>query len=348
MKLDRTALENALKGAANVKIAVIGDMCLDRYITGNMTGISREAPIPIIQIETDVYLPGGAGNTTLNARGLGTTVYPLGVIGDDLSGEIMFKEFHARGINTDYMIREKGRFTHAYTKVYASAFRSKLQQSARFDRANFNTIAKDSEEKVIENLHRLLNIVDALIVADYSEILGAGTISDRVFEEVRSIAKSGKVITIGDSRERVHHMQYFTAVKPNESEVAMALYPDDFQRRPYQQEETAKEFATLLRQKIHCKHVIMTRGEKGALIASEGCEPVNVPTLPAEGEIDVTGAGDCFAATLATGLVLGLDIVAAVELANIAAGITVKKLNTTGIATPQEIRSTYEVFARKN
>ena len=260
----------------------------------------------------------------------------------------MFKEFHARGINTDYMIREKGRFTHAYTKVYASAFRSKLQQSARFDRANFNTISKDSEEKVMKNLHRLLNVADALIVADYSEILGAGTISDRVFEEVRSIAKSGKVITIGDSRERVHHMQHFTAVKPNDSEVAMALYPDDFQRRPYQQEETAKEFATLLRQKIHCKHVIMTRGEKGALIASEGCEPVNVPTLPAEGEIDVTGAGDCFAATLATGLVLGLDIVAAVELANIAAGITVKKLNTTGIATPQEIRSTYEVFARKN
>lgn len=341
MRLLQSQLDQVLSQASQVKLGVIGEICLDRYIIGDMAGISREAPIPIVNVDSDEYLPGGGGNTTLNARGLGVQVYPLGVVGDDLAADIMFREFHNRGISTDLMVREKGRRTQCYSKVYASSYRGKIQQVARFDHKNYQPVSADSETRVLQNLELLITQVDALIVADYAEVAGTGTITETIFERIRAIAKTDRLITMGDSRERLAQMQHFTAVVPNDIEVAMALFPQDYLQKPFQQDDHACEYAKLLQKQLHCRYVIMTRGERGALIAPEDMEPIFVPTVPIEGEIDVTGAGDCFAATLTAALVLNVDVPAAVELANIAAGITVQKLNTTGIATPDEIRHAF-------
>ena len=268
------------------------------------------------------------------------TVHPLGVIGEDLSSDIIFREFRARGISDASMIREPGRHTIAYSKVYASSFHGRIQQVARFDRENAEPITAQSEARVLENLSALLPNIDVLIVADYAQPEGSGTITSKVLAEIENAARSGRMLIIGDSRSRVAAMAHYSAVVPNDTEVAMALYPDDFQRRPYQDDVRAAEYAAALRTRIEAGHVIMTRGEKGAIIASEG-GVADVATTPIAGEIDVTGAGDCFAATLAAAMAARLDMTAAVELANLAAGITVKKLNTTGIATPDEIRQSY-------
>lgn len=346
MRLSRAELENVLQKAPEIKIGIIGDICLDRYIIGDMAGISREAPVPIINIESDEYLPGGAGNTTLNVAGIGAQALPLGVIGNDLAAEIIKKEFDKRNITSKYMILENGRHTQCYSKVYASAYRGKQQQVARFDQKNYNSVSPDSEAKTLENLHRLVEEADALIVADYAEVSGTGTITDKIFDEIRALARSGKIITIGDSRERLTEMQYFTAVVPNDIEVTAALFPGEYQSKNFQDDKNAAEFARQFQQKSHCDYVIMTRGEKGAMIASKDGRVESVPTLPSEGEIDVTGAGDCFASALAVSLSCGLDIIPAVELANMAAGITVRKLNTTGVATPEEIRAEFEKFSQ--
>ncbi len=343
MYLSKANMEKALEAAERIKIAVIGDICLDRYVLGDMVGISREAPIPIINILSDEYLPGGAGNTTLNGRGLGCQLYPISVLGDDLAADIISREFKRRSIHEEFMVRDSGRHTQSYTKVYASCYRGPYQQSARFDQKNYSPISRQSESRIRENLERAAERVDAIIVADYAEVAGTGIITDALYDDIRALAKSGRVIMIGDSRERVGSMRHFTAIVPNDVEVAMTLYPNDYQTRPFQDEQHAAEYALSLQKMTDCRYVISTRGEKGALIAEADGRTTVVPTEKAEGAIDVTGAGDCFAATLAAALVAGLEITPAVRLANLAAGITVRKLNTTGIATPDEIRAAYAV-----
>lgn len=342
MYLTKAEMEQVLSRASKVKMAIIGDICLDRYVLGDMVGISREAPVPIINIVSDEYLPGGAGNTTLNGRGLGCQLYPISVCGDDLAADIISREFQRRSICEEYMVRDKGRRTQSYTKVYGSSYQGPYQQSARFDQKNYNPISAESESRIRENIAQAAKVVDVMIVADYAEVAGTGIITDAIYEDIRSLAKTGRIVTIGDSRERVASMRYFTAIVPNDVEVAMTLFPHDYQNRPFKEEETAREYALALQKLTECRYVISTRGEKGALIAEADGRTTMVPTEKAAGEIDVTGAGDCFAATLAASLVAGLDIKPAVRLANMAAGITVKKLYTTGIAMPDEIRTAFQ------
>jgi rfaE bifunctional protein kinase chain/domain len=346
MNLTKEQLELVLEKASGIKIGIVGDICLDRYVIGDMAGISREAPVPIINIESDDYLPGGAGNTTLNVGGITAQALPLGVIGADLAAEIIKKEFDKRNISSKYMILEEGRHTQSYSKVYASAFHGQQQQVARFDQKNSKSVSAESEKETLENLHKLIDEADAVIVADYAEVEGTGTLTDRIFNEICKLAKEKKIITIGDSRERLPKMQYFTAVVPNDIEVTTALFPNEYSTKDFDDDGNAREYAIKFQEQSHCDHVIMTRGEKGAMIASADGSQNSVPTVPSEGEIDVTGAGDCFASALAVSLSVGLDIVAAVELANLAAGITVRKLNTTGVATPEEIRAEYEDFLK--
>lgn len=346
MKLTRQKLESVLENAPQIKIGIVGDICLDRYVIGDMAGISREAPVPIINIESDEYLPGGAGNTTLNVAGITAQALPLGVIGADLAADIIAREFDKRNISSKYMVLEEGRFTQSYSKVYASSFHGQQQQVARFDQKNYKSLSNKSEEQTLLNLHKLINEADALIVADYAEVAGTGTLTDKIFAEICKLARDKKIITIGDSRERLPKMQYFTAVVPNDIEVTTALFPKEYQTKDCHDDNNAKDYAIKFQQQSHCDHVIMTRGEKGALIASSDGMQNSVPTIPSEGEIDVTGAGDCFASALAVSLSAGLDIVSAVELANLAAGITVRKLNTTGVATPDEILKEFEKFEK--
>lgn len=344
MKLTKTELEHVLKSAPQIKIGIIGEICLDRYIMGDMVGISREAPIPVINIESDEYLPGGAGNTTLNARALGTQVFPISVLGDDIPADIINRELEARGISQEFIIRQSDRHTQCYSKVYASSYRGKYQQVSRFDQKNYKPISAASEKKMRDHLARVAAMADALIIADYAEVAGTGSITEAIYHDLHALAQAGKVITIGDSRERVAWMKYFTAIVPNDVEVAMTLFPGDYQTRPFQDEEHAREYAVALQKLNQCKYVISTRGDKGAIIADGDGKTTLIPTARAEGEIDVTGAGDCFGATLAAALSARISIESAVELANLAAGITVKKLNTTGVAYPDEIRQTFTTW----
>jgi rfaE bifunctional protein kinase chain/domain len=347
MDLTRNQLLSVLEKAPKIKIGIVGDICLDRYVIGDMAGISREAPVPIINIESDEYLPGGAGNTTLNVAGISAQALPLGVIGADLAADIIRNEFDKRGITSKYMTLEGGRFTQSYSKVYASSFQGQQQQIARFDQKNYKSVTPNSEQKTLDNLFALIKEADALIIADYAEVSGTGTITEKIFNEIRKIALEEEIILIGDSRERLGQMKHFTAVVPNDIEVTTALFPKDYQTKDFQNDANASQYATQFQEQSQCEHVIMTRGEKGAVIASKNGPLEHVPTLPSEGEIDVTGAGDCFASALAVGLSYGLEIVPAVELANLAAGITVRKLNTTGVATPEEILAEYDKFEIK-
>ncbi|NOZ55817.1 MAG: hypothetical protein GXO73_03375 [Calditrichaeota bacterium] len=321
--------------AQDLHIAIVGDFYLDRYILGNMEAISREAPVPIVRIEHDEYLPGGAGNTTLNVRALGVQTCAVGVIGDDLSAEIMLREFKKRGVDTRYLLRDPNRHTPTFNKIYASSFHGKKQQVARFDQENDEPISRQDEDKIIEILESEMPRWDAVIVDDYNEVQETGVVTPRILEAVEHLSQKHGVITIGDSRLRIQRFRRFTALVPNEVELAIGLGIDE---DAVQSDEGLEKAGWELESLVEAEYLVVTLGEKGARIFfREDGKTVHVPTWPARGEIDVTGAGDSFAATLATALAAGTDIVTAVTLANAAASIVVQKLHTTGTASPEEI-----------
>jgi|YelNatPaOPRAMG01_1025707.scaffolds.fasta_scaffold00106_11 rfaE bifunctional protein kinase chain/domain len=329
------AAERVFAAAPRLKIAVVGDFYLDRYIVGNMEAISREAPVPIVRVEHDEYLPGGGGNTTLNVRALGAQTYAVGVIGDDLSAEIMVREFDRRGVDTRYLIRDPHRLTPTFNKIYASSYHGRKQQVARFDQENTEPVSPRDQQRLVEILRAEAPHWDAIIVDDYNEVQETGVVTAPILDALTRSAAGSRTVLVGDSRRRIQRFRGFTALVPNEVELALGLgLPENACLEGEELERAAFRFLEL----TGPQYLVVTLAEKGAMIFQAGKEPIPVPTWTAAGEVDVTGAGDTFAAMLTVALAGGSDIVTAVTLANAAASVVVKKLFTTGTATPDEIR----------
>jgi len=340
MALSIEELARILDGFEGRRIAVLGDFYLDRYIWGNMEGISREAPVPIVRVEQDVYSPGAAGNTALNVRTLGASVYAVGVIGEDIAGEIMRREFARRGIDDTVLLGDGERHTPTFSKIYAASYHGKRQQVARFDRENESGLSPAMEEALLDRLEETIHRADALIVADYAEVPGTGTVTDRVLREAGQIAQAGGTPSVGDSRDRIAEFAKFTVVVPNDYEAAMAAGVYHPHTSGDIDDETVIESGGRLLNRTDGESVIITRGERGMTVF-QGEGWTHVPTVPAYGEIDVTGAGDTVTAVIALALASGIDLVRAAEIGNLAGAVTVGKLGTTGTATKEEVLEMY-------
>ncbi|NQT82961.1 hypothetical protein HQ563_08055 [bacterium] len=344
MKLSRQGLKEILQKFRGIKVAVVGDFYLDRYISGSMESISREAAVPVVRIQSDLYSPGAAGNAACNLSSLGAEVIAIGVIGPDLSGEIMKKELSARGIGTEHLLPAAGRHTAAFNKVYASSYHGKKQQVARFDRENDSPIGPEAEARVVESLELASGGCHVIIAADYAEIPDTGVLTKAILAKVASLGRERNVLSVGDSRDRIAEFAGFSVLVPNDYEAAMAagVY------RPHESEhisdETVLNAGSELRRLTGCHSFAITQGERGMTVFSAAGEPIRVPTAPCSGEVDGTGAGDTVCAAIALSLAAGADIIEAAELANLAAGTTVKKLGTTGTPTHEEILAAFDAL----
>jgi len=346
--LTKSQLESVFEKARGAKIGVVGDFCLDRYIVGKMEGISREAPVPIVQMESDEYLPGGAGNTTLNVHALGAEAVPIGILGEDLAAEILLAELEKRGISTRFLFRQAGRHTPSYSKTYAYAYQSRPQQVARFDRKNTEPLSQASERLLMQAVEENLGGLSALVVDDYQEHGYPGTISESLWTWLtEQAARYPHIIFVADSRERIDRFKNFTVVVPNEIEAVTAVVSEKDRELDLADDGVLAQVARRLQEITGSRHVVITRGERGATVLSAAGEasasgPHHLRFPPVLGELDVTGAGDSFAAALAVGLAANLPVGAATTLANLAARIVVRKLYTTGTASPEEIRAEWE------
>jgi len=343
MTLSIEELTRILDGFKGRKIAVLGDFYLDRYIWGNMEGISREAPVPIVRVEHDVYSPGAAGNTALNVQALGAEVYAVGVVGEDIAGEIMRREFAQRGIDDTALLTDGARHTPTFSKIYAASYHGKRQQVARFDRENESGLSPSMEEALLSHLEETVERVDALIVADYAEVPGTGTITDRVLRAAGEIARVQDTPSVGDSRDRIAEFARFTAVVPNDYEAAMAVGAYHLHSSGDIDDQTVIESGGCLLERTDDESVIITRGARGMTVfRREGW--THVPTVPAQGEIDVTGAGDTVTAIISLALASRVDLVHAAEIGNLAGAVTVGKLGTTGTASRDELLAMHRRF----
>jgi len=303
------------------KILVIGDLMIDKYLWGECTRVSPEAPVQIINVKRETKVLGGAGNVAHNLVTLGANVEVLSIIGGcEISNELkkLFKEIN---LKTNHLIEQKNRITSKKTRIVSSQ-----QQVIRYDMESNEDINKASEKSLIDSYKSIIQDFELVILSDY----GKGVITRYVAQEVIKIANSCDIKVIVDPKG-TDYSKYTSAylLTPNKKEASEATNIN------ISDEKSLKD--ALLQLKNFCKlnTSLITLSEDGIAVFDDQFR--SHPTVARE-VFDVTGAGDTVIAALGYALAANQDIDSAIELANLAAGIVVGKIGSATTSFEEIIR----------
>ena len=303
-------IENKFKYFEDKKIAIIGDIILDKYILGKVERISPEAPIPIVSVLKERYVPGGAANVAANISTLGGQAFLFGLIGKDYSGELLLKKLFDLSINTDGIIKDSQRKTTEKIRVIGHN-----QQLLRIDYEETTYLSNTSQNAILNNILR--QKFDAIIISDYAK----GTITADILKNIKLIAKKNKIKIIIDPKP-LHKNWYHDSflITPNQKEAGEMLGRNIVTETDFI--ETGTELI-----KIYNSNIVITAGSKGMYIFEQNKPYKHIHTKAKE-VYDVSGAGDTVVATIALAISANMNLLEATELANIAAGIKVGKFGT--------------------
>lgn len=287
---------------------------LDEFVWGDVTRISPEAPVPVVDIRRESVHLGGAANVLANLVSLGANATVIGVIGDDKGGERLRAVLRqtTRLQSNDSLVVDKARPSTIKTRIIAHS-----QLVVRADRELRTQVEGETEEKIISKLKEALTSSDALVVSDYDK----GVVSPRILAEVLPLAYERMPVLIDPKLRNFDSYRPATLITPNHHEAL----------RMAKLEENSKgslhEAAMYIRERLGCDSVLITRGDRGMMLLEGNNQPVYVETAARE-VYDVTGAGDTVIATLAGALAGGATMLEAAALANHAAGLVVGKIGT--------------------
>jgi rfaE bifunctional protein kinase chain/domain len=300
-------------------ILVIGDIVADEYLFGKPARIAREAPVLLLEIFQEDFIPGGASNVAVNARTLGGEVYLAGIVGNDPTGIRLRQEIRERGMHDEGLLTDPSNRTTTKTRVIASSSQMVQQHVVRLDRVNTSDIQYEYKQALITYIEKILPRIDGVIISDYENGVISQDILDACLPQAQEL---GKIIVV-DSHGSFSRFQGVTALTPNqpeaEREAGLVITNDA---------ELAEVGARLL-DHCHAKSVLLTRGSDGMSLFTANEEPVHIPVFrfPSAGEIvDPNGAGDTVAATFTLALCAGATYAEAAYLANVAAARVVRKL----------------------
>ncbi len=321
-----------------VGVTVLGDMVADEFVFGEISRVSREAPVLILKHRERTVTPGAAGNAVFNLAALGVNVLPVGVVGDDEPGRLLLKAFKTKKISVSGIIKLKGHSTVTKTRILAGQIHSSRQQVVRIDREPETPLDQHIIRDLIACAAQFVKASDALLISDY----GYGSASPAMLQTLRAKNKfDGMAVTL-DSRYRMLEYSGVTAATPNEPEVEEAL-------RTKIGNNSARVLAAgkMLMQKMKLDSLLITRGRDGMVVFSSGGEPVNIPIYGSDQVADVTGAGDTVIATFTAALATGAEALDAAYLANFAGGIVVMKRGTATVSA-EELCSAIEKSVGQN
>lgn len=304
----------------------MGDLILDRFVTGEVHRISPEAPIPVVEVTDERALPGGAANVATNVRALGGEAAVLGVVGEDAGGEELQGLLRRNGVDVSGLLLDGGRVTTVKTRVVAHR-----QQVVRVDREVRRDVGPEVGRRLLGFLKAQLPGCGALVLSDYAK----GLVSSSLLEEVARLAASAGVPYLVDPKPVHFPYPGATVVTPNREEAA------GFFGRPFSLEEAPVVAEDLLR-RTDWGAVLVTLGAHGMVLLERGKAPEHIPARVRE-VFDVTGAGDTVVAALALALSAGMPLLEGARIANVAAGVVVGKVGT-AVCTPEELAS---ALARK-
>jgi rfaE bifunctional protein kinase chain/domain len=315
---------------AGNRILVLGDFMLDEFVFGEISRISREAPVLILKHRNAVFHPGGAANTVANAASLGSEVFPVGYLGDDLAAERLLSLWPEQ-VNAEYVLKDAQFSTTSKSRILAGSFHSYRQQVVRIDREYPLELDPSHEEKLANALHELVPEVRGLIISDYS----LGNLTPGLRSLAIELGAKNSVPVVVDSRDDPSGYPGATTVTPNITEVEAVLS----KRIGLDLEELERTCSELLTE-WKLSTLLVTRGKNGLSLFSEN-PPVHVSAFGGEDVVDVTGAGDTVAAAYTAALAAGASYEEAARLANYAGGVVVMKKGT-ATTTAAELRSVIE------
>jgi rfaE bifunctional protein kinase chain/domain len=324
--MNKAKLLQSLPKLAGRSVLVIGDVFLDEYITGRATRLSREAPIPVLELAGRRYVPGGAANPSSNIVALGGMAYQVGVIGDDEAGRTLLAKLKEVGIDTVAVVTDSRRPTTTKTRIVAQGSLRYPQQLARIDHLARRPVAGEVEKAIVDHLEALVPQVDAVLISDYR----AGVASEEVVAASLQLAcQHGKLATV-DSQGNLHKFAGFDLVKCNRREAEVVL------GRPLSSEHDFQEAQEQLLADLEVLAILITRGAEGMSLLGRDQPYTHIPAANVSEVFDVTGAGDTVIAVTTLALAAGIDLLSAAHLANYAAGLVVRKLGN-ATATPEEL-----------
>ncbi|MDD5627873.1 MAG: D-glycero-beta-D-manno-heptose-7-phosphate kinase [Elusimicrobia bacterium] len=318
---ERSRLQGIVDRFSRQRILVVGDLMLDQFIRGGVSRISPEAPVPVVQVRSESFVLGGAGNVAHNLSSLGARVEVVGVIGEDQAGRRLLDDFSARGIATGRMVTEPSRVTSQKCRIIAEH-----QQVVRFDRESPGPLPAGAERGVLKVLLAALSQTDAVILSDY----GKGVVSRKVIAAaIKGAHRRGIPVTVDPKIEHFGLYRGVDCITPNTAEAWAGM-----RRPPQAGDQPLIELGWGIRSRLRAKSVLITRGPDGMSLFEDGGRLTHIPTVAQE-VFDVTGAGDTVISVLTLGLAAGAPIREAAVLSNYAAGIVVGKLGTAVCTVPE-------------
>ena len=312
--MTRTSLE-ILDRFPGLRLAVVGDSMVDRFLWGRCDRISPEAPVPIVRLERETVKLGGAANVADNIRTLGAQVELVTVCGRDEHAQTLAGLLAERDIPAAGLLRLEGRRTSVKTRIIAHN-----QQVVRADSEDTDLLGEGPRAQLLARL-RDLGPFDAIVLSDY----GKGVLPPEVLRDVVAYAHEiDAVITVDPKQGDFSQYAGVTSLTPNQKEASQAC------ALPIVDPESLSRAGALLRDRTRAEAVLITRGEHGmALFEADGIEH-HLPTEATE-VYDVTGAGDTVIAAYTTALAAGANFLSAANIANHAAGLAVRELGTVAI-----------------
>jgi rfaE bifunctional protein kinase chain/domain len=323
-QLTKSRASEILQALRDRYVVVLGDVMLDEFVWGDVTRISPEAPVPVVDVRRESVHLGGAANVLANLVALGARGSVVGVVGNDGTGERLRVGLRELGIH-DSLIVDETRPSTTKTRIVAHS-----QLVVRADRESRTPVSAKIEEKIVSCLNDELKRADAFVVSDYDK----GVITPAILREILPVAYGQVPVLIDPKLRNFNFYRPATLVTPNHFEALRMSDSEDTSN------DGSHHAARVIREKLGCDAVLITRGDRGMLLLGADGEPVYVETAARE-VYDVTGAGDTVIAALAGALATGATMLEAASLANHAAGVVVGKVGT-ATATAAELMATFE------
>ncbi len=325
-----TPTQDDIRRLASGRVLVIGDVMVDHYVSGRVSRVSDEAPVPIVQVSDERWTAGGAANVAANIAALGGRARLIGVTGADPAASILAGIIEGlAGPVEAHLVSDGTRPTTIKTRYMGGQ-----HQIVRVDREQGDAISRATEDRLIDAIADLADECDAIMVSDYSK----GVLTDRVLAAVMEHgAKHDKPVIVDPKRSDWSAYRGASVITPNRKELQLATH------LPCTSDETCGEAAGAAMETTGAA-ILLTRSEQGMSLFRPGQEPTHLAAKARE-VFDVSGAGDTVAATMALGVAGGLALETAMQVANIAAGVVVAKRGT-ATASPAELLAEIDASRR--
>jgi rfaE bifunctional protein kinase chain/domain len=325
LSLERTPQQERLTAIVRrfpqTKIVVVGDLVADQFLFGEISRVSREAPVLILRYEGTETTPGGAANCACNLAALDAKAVIIGVVGEDEAGSALIEKLRAANVDCRGIVSAPSVGTTTKVRILAGQSHSTRQQVIRIDYEGRPLADDNLREQLRSRMREEIATADALIISDYNY----GLADAQMVEAIREATRERNIPVLVDSRFGLTRLTGFTSATPNEDEVEHVL------GQQFTDINRLEAAGRTMREQLNYRALLVTRGSNGMLLLEEGAEPLYIEAIGAREAVDVTGAGDTVIATYALALAFGSTFADAAHLANHAGGLVVMKRGTATI-----------------